>query len=114
MGSDMCNPFFIEACLRDRIEKLEKENEELRAKLERYEAPGPPLLRVLHADWCEAVEPIDNGDCNCNADRSPLNDAYREQHARDVAIVRAVETSASWEDLPGARACLSALEAGNP
>lgn len=72
----------------------------LLARLARYEAPGPAALKAEHAEDCYVAfraragrEPFDEfteeGACDCG--RSMREQAYREQHARDVAVVEAVD-----------------------
>ena len=69
-----------------------KENADLRARLARYEAEGPTLLKAEHDSDCFFVECTQDceegavsGDCDCT--KSIREDAYREQHARCVAVV---------------------------
>jgi hypothetical protein len=46
-------------------------------RCDRYEAPGPALLKAEHRSYCSI------GACECEG----RNVAYREQHARCVAVV---------------------------
>lgn len=64
-------------------EELMSERDEALAKLARYEAPGPAVLTVVHTESAtgRTIAVI-------------MEKAYRDQHARDVAIVEAVEDEA--------------------
>ena len=85
--------------LEERIRHLEERERTLLPKAERcdrYEAPGPAVLRVETLAPAVEVEHAHEGmACRCYG-RVVLriNSAYREQHARDVAIVAAVEDEA--------------------
>ena len=68
----------------ERVQELERENAELRAKLARYEAPGPALLVAEHAYWCPRA---DHSCAQCICYRVEREIAYGEQHARCVAVV---------------------------
>ena len=63
-----------------RIDDLEEDRETYCTKLARYEAPGPALLTAEHDKFCQHVV-----DCGCNIGSKDA--AYREQHARCVAVV---------------------------
>lgn len=65
-----------------------REQEEALARLARYEAPGPALLVAEHSDYCYSV--VAPGDDNCSCTKAIIDAAYREQHARCVAVVERV------------------------
>lgn len=74
----------------NRIDDLEEEREQQRAILARYEAPGPALLVAEHDLACtrRCLERA-IGCCSCctgSCGFEVRNAAYREQHARDVAV----------------------------
>jgi hypothetical protein len=108
--------------------------EALKAKLARYEAPGPALLVAEHYSDCSR-----DAFTECDCEARPIDAAYREQHARCVAVVERVEREAlvavdslgarEWQTrqeqhaterailaetqfLAGVRACLAALKDG--
>lgn len=62
-----------------------REQEDALARLARYEAPGPALLTAEHGDYCYSV--VAPGDDNCSCTKAIIDAAYREQHARCMAVV---------------------------
>lgn len=60
---------------------------DLRARLARYETPGPVLIQEAHGARC-AGGGCDDGDCDCGA--YEMNRVYREQYARCTAAFTAL------------------------
>ena len=104
MGSDLNQPWVREQYLSEQVRKLDAENAELRAHVARYEAPGSALLYVECGDHDVACVSVD-GPCICAEGR-----AYREQHARCVAVISALkathnEACIAYEAAAGRRRC---------
>lgn len=95
-----------------RVSQLNAELNEKHDRLARYEAPGPALIQEAHECHC-AGGGCDDGDCDCGA--YEMNRAYREQHARCVAVVDQVllqhSILSSHDALIGCEALRKALAA---
>jgi hypothetical protein len=79
------------------------ERDEALAKLARNEAAGPAVLKADHYPDCSRDAFTE---CDCSA--RPIDEAYREQHARDVAIVEAVD-----DDVLGAASSIDDIDASD-
>lgn len=112
------------AALRERAEKAEDtrrgafgrvvaERDAAQARLARYEAPGPVLLVAEHERHCPMAArgfAANAGMCECSHEERKA--AYREQHARCVAVVERVAADlcvTNRDAAVGAKRVLAAL-----
>lgn len=103
---------------RGMLVKMAAEYEEAAAKVARYEAPGPALLVAEHDIACTRnCRKRVVGCCACCTVTCPFetrDDAYREQHARCVAVVERAIASAEQEIVDAKKDARAAIDNNAP